>query len=179
MKRRAFLLLGLSVSFSAGMILGGSKRDANLPTIEIAQPTDAAFRDGLYQATLDCKEGKKPHPAIGRWSTAEARASFLAGYQTGYRPSGEVATSRLTGPSIAELAAAGYRDGMLDGKWHRIASQPFQAEQTAKYLTGGAAYLGATATQDEFKHFYREGYVNGYQSAYFAQAKPLGEETHQ
>jgi len=179
MRTRAFLMLALSVSFAAGLIVGGSKRGASLPAVEPTQSTDAAFRDGLYQASLDVKEKRKPHPAIGRWSTAEARASFLAGYQRGYRPWSEAAIGRVTGPSIAELAAAGYRDGMLDGRWHRIASQPFQAEQTAKYLTGGADFLGTTATQDEFRHFYREGYVNGYQSAYFAQAKPLGEETRQ
>jgi hypothetical protein len=179
MKSRAFLMLALSVSFAAGLIVGGSKREASLPAIEMTHSMDAAFRDGLYQARLDFKEERKPHPAIGRWSTAEARASFLAGYRRGYRPENEAATGRVTGPSIAELAAAGYRDGMLDGRLHRIASQPFQAEQTANYLTGGAAYLGMTATQDEFKHFYREGYVNGYHSAYFAQAKPLGEETRQ
>jgi hypothetical protein len=179
MKSRAFLMLALSVSFAAGLIVGGSKREASLPAIQITQPTDAAFRDGLYQARLDCKEGRKPHPAIGRWSTTEARASFLAGYVRGYRSWSEATIGRVTGPSIAELAAAGYRDGMLDGRWHRIASLPFQAEQTANYLTGGAAYWGTTATQDESKQFYREGYVNGYQSAYFVQAKPLGEETHQ
>ena len=179
MKSRAFLMLALSVSFAAGLIVGGSKREASLPSIEMTQWMDAPFRDGLYQARQDFKEERKPHSAIGRWSTAEARASFLAGYQRGYRPGNEAATSRVTGPSIAELAAAGYRDGMLDGRSHRIASQPFQAQQTAKYLTGGAAYLGTTATQDEFKHFYREGYLSGYQSAYFAQAKPLGEETRQ
>jgi hypothetical protein len=179
MKSRAFLMLALSVSFAAGLIVGGSKREASLPTIQMTQSMDAPFRDGLYQARLDFREERKPHPAIGRWSTAEARALFLAGYQSGYRPSGEAATGRLPGPSIAELAAAGYRDGMLDGRSHRIASRPFQAEQTANYLAGGAAYVGTTATHDGFKHFYREGYVNGYQSAYFAQAKPLGDETRQ
>jgi len=179
MKSRVFLMLALSVSFAAGLILGGAKRGTSMPAVEPTQSTDAPFRDGLYQARLDAEEGRKSHPAIGRWSSAEARASFLAGYQRGYRPWSEAAIGRVTGPSITELAAAGYRDGMLDGGWHRIASQPFQAKQTANYLAGGAAYLGTTATSDEFKRFYREGYVNGYQHAYSAQAKPQGEETEQ
>ena len=179
MKSRVFLTLALSVSFAAGLILGGAKRGTSLPSVEPAQSTDAAFRDGLYQARLDIEGGRKAHPAIGRWSSAEARASFLAGYQRGYRPWSDVAFGRVTGPSIAELAAAGYRDGMLDGGWHRSASQSFQAEQTANYLAGGAAYLGTTATPDAFKHFYREGYINGYQHAYSAQAKPQGEATEQ
>jgi len=179
MKSRVFLMLALSVSFAAGLIVGGAKRGTSLPAVEPTQSTDAPFRDGLYQARLDAQEGRKSHPAIGRWSSAEARASFLAGYQRGYRPWSGAAIGRVTGPSITELAAAGYRDGMLDGGWHRTASQPFQAKQTANYLAGGAAYLGTTATSDEFKRFYRESYVNGYQHAYSAQAKPQGDETDQ
>jgi len=179
MESRVFLMLALSASFAAGLIVGEAKRGTSLPAVEPAQSADAAFRDGLYQARLDLEEGRKSHPAIGRWSTAEARASFLAGYQRGYRPWSEAAIGRVTGPSIAELVAAGYRDGILDGGWHRIASQSFQAEQTANYLAGGAAYLGTATTPDEFKHFYREGYINGYQHAYSAQAKPRGEETDQ
>jgi hypothetical protein len=179
MNRRVFLMLALSVSFAAGLIVGEAKRGPIPPAMEVAQSTDAAFRDGLYQAKLDAEEGRKPHPAIGRWSSAEARASFLAGYQRGYHPSSESAFGRVTGPSVAELAAAGYRDGMLDGGWHRTASQPFQAKQTTNYQTAGAAYLGTTATPDEFKRFYREGYMNGYRHAYFAQATLQGEKTGQ
>jgi len=179
MKSRVFLMLALSVSFAAGMIVGEAKRGASLPTVELAQSADAPFRDGLYQARLDVEEGRKPHAAIGRWNSAEARASFLAGYQRGYRPWSAATIGRVTGPSITELAAEGYRDGLLDGGWHRIASQPFQAKQTPNYLAGGVAYLGTTASPDEFKHFYREGYINGYQHAYSVQAKPRGEETDQ
>lgn len=179
MNRRVFLMLALSLGFAAGLIVGKANRGPGLPTVGAAQSADAAFRDGLYQAKLDVEEGRKPHPAIGRWSSAEARASFLAGYRAGYRPSSEAALGRVTGPSVAELAAAGYRDGMLDGGWHRAASQPFQAEQTTNYQTAGTVYLGTTAMPDEFKHFYREGYMNGYQHAYFVQTKPGRETTDQ
>jgi hypothetical protein len=68
---------------------------------------------------------------------------------------------------------------MLDGGWHRAASQPFQAEQTTNYRAGGATYLGENVTPDEYKHFYREGYMNGYRHAYFTQAKLQGEKTDQ
>jgi hypothetical protein len=175
MKSRAIIVLALSISFAAGLLVGGSKQKASLPTVESAQASDAAFRDGLYQARLDVEEGRKPHPAIGRWNTAEARASFFAGYRRGYRPTSEAAWGGMGGPSVAELAAAGYRDGMLDGSWHRIALQPFQAEQTANYREAGAAFLGTTAAE-EYKHFYREGYMNGYQHAYFSRAELQGEK---
>ena len=177
MKNRAFIMLALSGSFAAGLIVGESQREPRLRTVEVGQAGDAAFRDGLYQARLDIEEGRKPHPAFGRWSSTEARASFFAGYRRGYRPSSEVALGQMAGPSVAELAAKGYRDGMLDGNWHRIASQPFQADETTNYREAGTAYLGTTATSDEFKHFYREGYMNGYQHAYFLLPEPQGEKT--
>ncbi len=176
MKNRAFIMLALSGSFAAGLIVGESKRKPGLPAVEVKQVTDAAFRDGLYQAKLDVEDGRKPHPAMGRWSSAEARASFLTGYRSGFRPSNETPVGRLAGPSIAELAAAGYRDGMLDGSWHRLASQPFQAEETKNYQAAGAAYPGMTAAPDEFKNFYREGYRNGYQHGYFMQPEPHGKK---
>jgi hypothetical protein len=176
---RIFIVLALSGSFAAGLIVGESKRDPGLATVEVAKATDAAFRDGLYQARLDTRDGRKPHPAIGRWNSPEARASFVSGYWTGYRPSNEATLSRVAGPSVAELAAAGYRDGMLDGTWHRNAAKPFQAEQTANYQAAGAAYLGVTVRPEEFKNFYREGYLNGYKQAYFTQAKLQTEKSDQ
>ena len=49
-----------------------------------AQITDAAFRDGLYLGRLAAESGREPHVAVGRWSRAEDRSSFTAGYQRGY-----------------------------------------------------------------------------------------------
>ena len=179
MNNRLFIVLALSGSFAAGLIVGESKRDPGLATVEVAKATDAAFRDGLYQARLDTKDGRKPHLTIGRWNSPEARASFASGYWTGYRPSNEATLGRVAGPSVAELAAAGYRDGMLDGNWHRNAAKPFQAEQTANYQAAGAAYLGITVRREEFKNLYRQGYLNGYKQAYSAQTKLRTEKSDQ
>jgi hypothetical protein len=176
---RLIIVLALSGSFAAGLLVGESKREPSMPTAEAAQTTDVAFRDGLYQARLDISTGRKPHLAIGRWSSPEARVSFVSGYWRGYGPSSEAATGRMSRLSVAELAAAGYRDGMLDGRWHRTAAKPFQAEQTTKYQAAGAGYLGVTATPDEFKTFYREGYMNGYKQAYFMPAGMQTEKSDQ
>jgi hypothetical protein len=170
MKKRTIFLLALSVSFAAGLLVGKSTYAPKLVTMDTTQATDAAFRDGLYQAKLDIQEGRKPHPAIGRWSNESARAQFIAGYQRGYRDYYEATSAGVTGPSIAELAAAGYRDGMLDGSWHRSALQPFQADQTTNYRAAGMAYVESSADREEYKRYYREGYVNGYQQAYYARS---------
>ncbi|HKM68062.1 MAG TPA: hypothetical protein VJX70_12915 [Candidatus Acidoferrum sp.] len=176
MKSRAVIALALSISFAAGLIVGESKQKSSTATVEPAYATNAAFRDGLYQAKLDTEEGRKPHLAFGRWNTTEARASFFAGYRRGYHPTSEAAWGGMGGPSVAELAAAGYRDGMLDGSWHRIASQPFQAEATTNYRAAGAVYLGTAVATEGYKHFYREGYMNGYQHAYFTRLELPGEK---
>jgi len=179
MNRRAIILMALSVSFAAGLLVGKSNHKPRLAAISASQTANAAFRDGLYQAKLDVEEGRKPRPAIGRWSNEEARVLFIAGYQRGYREYAEAALGGLNGPSVAELAATGYRDGMVDGSWHRTASQPFQADQTTNYRTAGMAYLEASTDREEYKRFYREGYVNGYQQAYYAKTEAPGEKTNQ
>jgi hypothetical protein len=176
---KAFIVLALSGSFAAGLIVGESKRKPSLPAVEVAETTDGAFRDGLFQARHDIEEGRKPHLAIGRWNSPETRASFVSGYWRGYRPSGATTSSRTAGPSVAELAAAGYRDGILDGTSHRISAKPFQPEQTANYQAAGSAYMGITATPDEFKYFYREGYRNGYELAYSQQLQTRAAESDQ
>jgi hypothetical protein len=57
----------------------------------IIQTNDAAFRDGLYLGRIAAKAGAAPYIAIARWSAAEDRTSFTAGYQRGYN---EVLASR-------------------------------------------------------------------------------------
>lgn len=179
MKSGASIVVALSLSFAAGLLVGGTKQKESLPVVQPAQAVDAAFRDGFYLAKLDAAEGRKPHPAIGRWNTTEDRASFFAGYQKGYRASAETVGSRIEGPSVAELIAAGYRDGMRDGRRHRVASQPFQADQTPNYRQAGAVYLGASPEPDQYQYFYREAYVNGYRHAFFVKPEERVVETIQ
>jgi hypothetical protein len=57
----------------------------------VDQNNDAAFRDGLYLGRIAAEAGAAPYIAIGRWLTAEDRASFTEGYQRGYN---EVLASR-------------------------------------------------------------------------------------
>jgi hypothetical protein len=46
--------------------------------------SNAAFRDGLYQAKLAVERGSGVHIATGRWASDEDRVSFAAGYERGY-----------------------------------------------------------------------------------------------
>src|SRR6266481_5792001 len=101
MKRRVSLMLALSVSFAAGLIVGEAKRRPRLPAVEVAQSADAPFRDGLYQAKLDTEEGRKSHPAIGRWMAPGRVATVPGGadYELSSRwrdvPGGKCDTGRI------------------------------------------------------------------------------------
>jgi hypothetical protein len=48
---------------------------------------DGAFRDGLYLGKLAAENGQLLRPTIGRWSRAEDRSMFVAGYRRGYNES--------------------------------------------------------------------------------------------
>jgi len=72
----------LSVGFT---LIGEGAVTATKPGVASAdQVTNAAFRDGRYQAKLDFENGRRPHLSIGRWSAAADRASYVAGYRQAY-----------------------------------------------------------------------------------------------
>ena len=170
MIRRVFsFVVALSLSFASGVLVGGSSHHparADNPALA----SDPAYRDGLYQAKLDARAGRAPHFAVGRWNTEAARASYIAGYQDGYRRSSDSLSGALNASSIAQLAATGFRDGMLDGTRHRMSAQPFQADQTPHYHEAGLSSV-APVNREMFQNFYREAYLRGYQQAYYSSAK--------
>lgn len=171
MSRRALsIAMAISLSFASGVLVGGSSHRPR-HSENLAMASDPAYRDGLYQAKLDVRDGRQPHLAVGRWRTEAARASYVAGYQEGYRQSTDSPASSLYKSSVAQLAASGFRDGMLDGTWHRMASQPFQADQTPHYRDAGLTGVTTAANAEMFKDFYREAYLHGYEQAYYSSSK--------
>jgi hypothetical protein len=164
------VVVALSLSFASGVLIGGSSHQSTSANAA-SQTLDPAYRDGLYQAKLDARQGRRPHLAVGRWSTQSARASYVAGYQEGYRQAVGSPAGSLNEFSVAQLAASGFHDGMLDGAWHRLSSLPFQAEQTPHYRDAGLSLVDAPANTDVIQHFYREAYLHGYQQAYYSSSK--------
>lgn len=84
----AAILLALSATAMIGANSGAAK---SLNDHETQLSTDGAFRDGLYLGRLAAENGLTMHPAVGRWSTAQDRANFVAGYRRGF---GTPATAR-------------------------------------------------------------------------------------
>ena len=77
-----FVTIILSVVFT--LIGDITARAPKLSADDAEHATNAAFRDGSFQARLDLENGRKPHLSVGRWSTDEDRASYIAGYEQAY-----------------------------------------------------------------------------------------------
>jgi len=171
MKKRVISIVALSLSFTTGVLVGGSSHSSSPGGTSRVQALDPAFRDGLYQAKLDTRNGKPPHFSTGRWSSESARASFIAGYEEGYRDSANPPAGAVEESSIAQQATSGFRDGLLDGALHRLASRPFQADQTAHYRNAGLLNSAVPTNGETFQDFYREAYLHGYKQAYYSSSK--------
>lgn len=149
MKKQSALVVTVVLCVGLGLVVVASH---GMRGALIVKQADAAFRDGAYQAKIDVDRGRKAHVSSGRWSTDQDRASFILGYEEGYKALTE-AKSGKTEASAAEVA--GYRDGVSDGARHRRASQPFQLGKTENYL------------RPESGAGYRDAYSNGYQEGYY------------
>jgi len=164
MKRKTLLLVGLTLAIASTVGIVVSAHGPKTAASNVSQITDAAFRDGLFQAKLDVQRGKAPHLLSGRWSTFSDRALFIAGYQQGYREFSAAQAGTLPQPTVAQLA--GYADGMVDGAGDRRLSQPFQVERTEKFKNAGQT---SAAANEQYKQYYRRAYSSGYQQGYYAQ----------
>lgn len=129
------------------------------------QRADAAFGDGVFQATLDFQSGRKPHLASGRWSADRDRLSFVNGYQQRWRELFKNSASTL--PAVDDAQLTGYWDGAVEGAKDGKNSQPFQV---AGGDTGQAAADSHSASYREpEKQHYLNGYAAGYKAGYYAQ----------
>ncbi len=78
-------LFALALVMGTGVKLArGNQPQSALATVTPDQASNAAFRDGLYQAKLAIERGSGPHIATGRWFSVADRAAFAAGYRAGY-----------------------------------------------------------------------------------------------
>jgi hypothetical protein len=159
----------VSLGVAVGLIVGVSVPRPQIPPLNTAEPVDAAFRDGKFQATFDVQSGRKPHLACGRWNKDEDRALYIAGYEQGYRETLQGQTEKLLKAEVDEVA--GYQDGLLDGAAHHATSHSFQPEKTARFLAVGQGPSEERRAAVKNQRSYREAYVNGYQQGYYSQNK--------
>jgi hypothetical protein len=72
---------------STALLAIGNRSETITTNSESRFASDGAFRDGVFLGKRAVERGEPAHPAIGRWSTNQDRAMFLAGYRLGYRQS--------------------------------------------------------------------------------------------
>lgn len=152
----AAFILGLLLSPSL-MLHGGDPRRA-----------DAAFSDGVFQATLDFQSGRKPHLSSGRWSADRDRLSYVSGYHQRWR---ELFKDRAsTSPVVDDAQLTGYWDGVVEGAKDGKSAQPFQVAGGDKGQAAAGAH-SASYSEAEKQH-YLNGYAAGYKAGYYAQHEP-------
>jgi hypothetical protein len=82
---RFFASTAIVLALGVTATLAISPRDArSITTSEASLAVDGAFRDGLYLGKLAAASRELPRLAVGRWSTAQDRSQFAAGYRRGY-----------------------------------------------------------------------------------------------
>ena len=70
---------------SGGLVARSVRPGKAVRLVEQQQALDGAFRDGLFIGRFTADTGLPSRPPVGRWSNDSDRASFLAGYQRGYK----------------------------------------------------------------------------------------------
>jgi hypothetical protein len=82
---RFFTRIAIVIALGVTATLAISPRKVKSPTTsEASLAVDGAFRDGLYLGKLAAASREQPRLAVGRWSTAQDRLQFAAGYRRGY-----------------------------------------------------------------------------------------------
>jgi uncharacterized protein with FMN-binding domain len=84
---RAALVVAIAFVLCASAMAVRSNTLNSEPTAaetNVAQATNAAYRDGVYEGSLAAKRNGLFHVAVGRWATEEDRASFSEGYRQAF-----------------------------------------------------------------------------------------------
>ncbi|MGA6983653.1 MAG: hypothetical protein WBZ11_19015 [Candidatus Sulfotelmatobacter sp.] len=85
MTKLSTFALAIAVSLGTTAMLDNRPHTINPNAGAEAQlSADSAFRDGIYQGKLASERGQPLSPSVGRWSAAQDRAMFAAGYSRGY-----------------------------------------------------------------------------------------------
>lgn len=138
----------------------------------VNNPTDAAFRDGLFQGRLDVERGRRQHLAIGRWNVDADRRLFVSGYLQAHR---EMYAQAASEPPLAWQPAEqrGFRDGIADGIVQGRESRRSQPAATERYKRADGGYSDSAGDLNQYKRLYREAYSTGYQQGYYGEAEKI------
>jgi len=169
MKRPSTHVFILGVSCVLALMLVGAAVDYSRS--DVAGPTDASFRDGLFLGRQDAEQGRKPHLSTGRWSADADRRLFVSGYLQAY---GEMYGATGSEPQGWELAEPrGHRDGITDGLKQRQGSKRLQASASENYARADRGYSEHMGNVSRYNQLYRKAYCTGYQQGYYGEEEKI------
>jgi hypothetical protein len=85
MKKLSNYAVAIAVCLATSAVLANSGIALRKHQVSFTEAAaDGAFRDGLYLGRLTAESGRPFHAPVARWSSEKDRASFVAGYRSGY-----------------------------------------------------------------------------------------------
>jgi hypothetical protein len=77
-------VLAVGFAGTSSLFFESAKTMRESQGVEVQMANDGAFREGLFLGKLNHDAKQQMLPPVGRWSTAEDRASFMRGYRQGF-----------------------------------------------------------------------------------------------
>jgi hypothetical protein len=135
-----------------------------------------AYNDGYAQGQADARGHaiRSTAPPPSRWTKDDDTRAYRQGYDAGYDniTSGASANysplpaSPAAGSSDQQAEQFGYQDGLAAGRKDQRHGDKFKPEDHDFYKDADHGWTTSLGTKDNFKQFYRQGFVRGYQEGY-------------
>ncbi|HSA93746.1 MAG TPA: hypothetical protein VLE48_12100 [Terriglobales bacterium] len=183
------------MAFAVALALAGTALAHDPPNRQAYQVQqygyDNGYRDGFNhgvadrsnRASYDYRDASFQQADRGYAGWMGPRGQFRQGYRDGYRVGYDdayfgrsaqitrtydegVVTVRPPGSGDAAFAN-GYRDGLVAGRDEAREGKSFSPYNNGWYRNADRGYYGDYGSRDTYKHMYRQGYLEGYQQAYW------------
>jgi opacity protein-like surface antigen len=135
------------------------------------QRNTQAYDDGYAQGQADARaHAIRNNQATSQWTKDDDTRAYRQGYDAGFdnianaarEPAGE---SRLGHPD-QQAEQFGYQDGLAAGRNDVRKGDKFKPEDHDFYKDADRGWTASLGTKDNYKQFYRQGFVRGYEEGY-------------
>jgi hypothetical protein len=150
------------------------------------QANTQAYSAGYAQGQADARgNAVRNDVATSQWVRDDDRRAYQQGYDSGYdnvmNRSGDAAIPPQSAvpPAAGSLSEGqqqsrqfGYQDGLAAGRHDQLKGDKFKPEDHDLYKNGLHGWTPALGTKDQFKQFYREAFVKGYEEGFRGNGAP-------
>ena len=164
----AALAAGCAVPAAAAMPQYQSDNDRD------RQRNTQAYDDGYSQGQSDARShvSRSTSPVSSQWTKDDDTRAYRQGYDAGYDNimNGDRAAAssepRMSTDSNRQAEQFGYQDGLAAGRKDARKGDHFKPEDHDYYKDGDHGWTASLGTKENFKQFYRQGFVRGYNEGY-------------